>query len=297
MKTDRNILIAFLLNFCFSVFEFLGGTFTGSFAIMSDAVHDLGDALSIGISWFLERKSKKAPDEVYTYGYARYSVVGGVITTVVLLTGSVLIIIYSVGRLIHPVRVNYNGMLILAVIGLVVNSIAAFVTKEGDSVNQKAVNLHMFEDVFGWAVVLISAVVMKFTDISVIDPILSIAVSLVILFNAIKNLKEILDIFLEKTPNGIKISEITAHLTEIDGVVSVHHIHIWTMDGANNYATLHAVIEGNAETVKLKIKEELTEHGIGHTTVETETPDEKCTEESCSGKELHPPAHHHHHHH
>ncbi len=296
MKTDRNILIAFLLNFCFSAFEFFGGTFTGSFAIMSDAVHDLGDALSIGISWFLERKSKKAPDEVYTYGYARYSVIGGVITTVVLLTGSVLIIYYSAGRLIHPVPVNYNGMLIFAVIGLVANSIAAFVTKEGDSVNQKAVNLHMFEDVFGWAVVLISAVVMKFTDFAVIDPLLSIIVSLAILFNAIKNLKEILNIFLEKVPNGVKLSEISEHITEIDGVLSVHHIHIWSMDGANNCATLHAVINGNAETVKAQIREELAEHGIGHVTVEIETPDEKCTEENCTGKEIHSSPHHHHHH-
>ena len=126
MKSDKNILIAFLLNFCFSVFEFFGGTITGSFAIMSDAVHDLGDSLSIGISWFLERKSKKEPNEVFTYGYTRYSVVGGVITTVVLLTGSVLIIYFSLGRLVNPVAINYDGMLIFAVIGLVVNSVAAF---------------------------------------------------------------------------------------------------------------------------------------------------------------------------
>ena len=83
MKTTRNILVAFVLNLAFSVFEFVGGIFTGSMAILSDAVHDMGDAASIGLSYFLERKSKKQPDETYTYGYARYSVMGSMITTLI----------------------------------------------------------------------------------------------------------------------------------------------------------------------------------------------------------------------
>ncbi len=295
MKTDKNILIAFVLNICFSIFEFVGGAFIGSVAIMSDAVHDLGDAVSIGISYGLERKSKNKPNEVYTYGYGRYSVLGSVVTTTVLLAGSVIVIYNSVLRLLNPVKINYNGMIIFAVFGLIINFIAAKITHKGDSLNQKAVNLHMLEDVLGWAVVLIGAIIMRFTDISVIDPIMSICVSVFILVNAVKNLKEVLDIFLEKTPSSIDINQLKEHILKISDVKDVHHIHIWSMDGFNNYATMHIVTDGDQQKVKKEVKEELSEHGICHTTVEFEGVDEKCNEEECKIHKS--PKHHHHHHH
>ncbi len=237
MKTQKNILIAFILNLGFSIFEFFGGIFTGSVAIVSDAVHDIGDAASIGVSYILEKKSKKQPDTEYTYGYARYSVMGSVITTLILLVGSMAVIWGAVGRIINPVEINYNGMIIFAIIGVIVNLGAAFVTREGDSLNQKAVNLHMLEDVLGWIVVLVGAIVMKFSEFVIIDPILSIGVAVFILINAIKNLKESLDLFLEKTPQGIGVEEIKEHILSIDGVIDVHHIHLWSMDGNSNYAS------------------------------------------------------------
>ena len=226
MKTERNILIAFILNLSFSIFEFFGGIFTNSVAILSDSIHDLGDAISIGISYFLERKSKRHADNKYTYGYVRYSVLGGVITTTILLVGSILVIVGSIKRLINPVEVNYSGMIVFASIGVVLNFIAAYATKEGDSINQKAVNLHMLEDVLGWIVVLIGAIIMNFTDIRMIDPIMSIGVALFILINSLKNLKKILDLFLEKTPDDIDIEKLKKHLLEIKGVEDIHHIHV-----------------------------------------------------------------------
>ncbi len=136
MKTEKNILIAFILNLSFSIFEFFGGLFTNSVAILSDSIHDFGDAVSIGISYFMERKSKKKANNKYTYGYIRYSVLGGVITTTILLVGSILVIIGAIKRIINPVEVNYNGMIILAIIGVILNFIAAYVTREGASINQ-----------------------------------------------------------------------------------------------------------------------------------------------------------------
>lgn len=295
-KTEHNILIAFLLNLTFSVFEFFGGIITGSVAIISDSVHDLGDALSIGLSFFLERKSKKMPDEKYTYGYQRYSVLGSVITTVILLFGSLLVIVNAVNRIIAPKEINYNGMIIFALMGAVVNFLAAYFTREGDSLNQKAVNLHMFEDVLNWAVVLIGAVVMRFTDFSLIDPLMSIGVSVFILVSAIKNLKRVLDIFLEKTPDNIDIWELKKHLTEIEGVLDVHHIHIRSIDGFNNYITLHVVAKGQAHEIKHKVRSELKEHGISHATIELEDENEHCHEKECR-VELAERGHHHHHHH
>lgn len=295
MKTEKNILIAFILNLCFSIFEFVGGIFTSSVAIVSDAIHDMGDALSIGISYFLEKKSKRQPDDVYTYGYARYSVIGGVITTLILLFGSVMVIYNAVLRIINPVPINYNGMIIFAVFGVIVNFIAAYVTKEGDSLNQKAVNLHMLEDVLGWVVVLVGAVVMRFTDFWIIDSLMSVGVAVFIFINAFKNLKEILDLFLEKVPQNICIDEIKEHIMGVEGVSDVHHIHIWSLDGHNNFATMHIVSDGCQAELKEKIREELSEHGINHATLEFEKEGEHCDKTHCHIEHSHHEGHHHHH--
>lgn len=293
----HKILIAFLLNLGFSVFEFIGGLLTNSIAITSDAIHDLGDAASIGIAYFLERYSKKASNHQYTYGYIRYSVMGSLITTLILLTGSILVIGASASRLIHPVPTNYNGMIILAIVGVIVNFIAAYYTHDGDSLNQKSVNLHMLEDVLGWAVVLIGAIIMHFTDLQFIDPLLSIGVALFIFISAFGNFREIVDLFLEKTPRGISIDELCQHVSAIKGVQGVHHVHVWSMDGYNNYATMH-VISPRTDLPQLKatIRAELQEHGIGHTTIEFERPDETCPQHECCVTATTPHTHHRHHH-
>ncbi|MBQ3063292.1 MAG: cation transporter, partial [Clostridia bacterium] len=296
MKTEKNILIAFILNLAFSIFEFIGGIFTGSVAIMSDAVHDIGDATSIGLSFFLERKSKQKPDDKYTYGYARYSVIGGAITTLILLFGSAIVIYNAVARIVTPTEINYDGMILFAVVGVCVNFLAAFFTREGGSLNQRAVNLHMLEDVLGWLVVLIGAIVMRFTDFALLDPLMSIGVAVFIVINAVGNLKEVLDLFLEKTPADIDLAEIKEHLAHIEGVLDVHHIHVWSMDGQHNFATMHIVARGDRHEIKEKVRAELSAHGISHATLELESEGEHCHEEHCH-MEMHTAHGHHHHHH
>jgi len=281
MKTERNILIAFILNLAFSIFEFFGSVYTGSVAIMSDAVHDLGDALSIGFSYILEKKSHKGPDEKHTYGYARYSVLGGIITTIILLVGSIAIIYNAIGRIITPTKINYKAMIAFAVVGIIVNLCAAFFTRKGHSVNQKAVNLHMVEDVLGWVVVLVGAVVMHFSSFDILDPIISICVSLFILICAIRNLHKSVDLLLEKTPDGICIADIKKKLCEISGVCGVHHIHIWTTDGEHNYATMHVITNEPGHVIKGIIRKQMQEYGVNHITLELETPDEDCGKKNC----------------
>ena len=295
MKSEKNILIAFLLNLCFSLFEFVGGIFTGSVAIVSDAVHDIGDAISISFSFFLENKSKKQPNETYTYGYGRYSVIGSVVTTLILLFGSVMVIYKAILRIINPTPIHYNGMILFAVIGAVVNLTAVFFTKDGHSLNQKAVNLHMLEDVLGWIVVLVGAIVMRLTNFALIDPIMSIGVSLFILINAVKNLKDVLNIFLEKTPHGINIIDIKEAILAIDNVFDVHHVHVWSMDGFHNYATMHIVTNADSHKIKDKVRKKLKEHGINHATLELESEGELCHEPHCH-VEVETYGHKHHHH-
>lgn len=294
MKTEKNILIAFILNISFSIFEIVGGLFTGSIAILSDSLHDFGDALSIGISYFLEKKSKRKSDDKHTYGYIRYSVLGGIITSVILLVGSIFVIYEGIKRLIYPTNINYNGMIVFAIVGVIVNLIASFVTRDGDSINQKAVNLHMLEDVLGWIVVLIGSILMKFTDIKYIDSVLSICVASFILIFTFKNLKKISDLFLEKTPKDIDINELKKHLLEIEGVVDIHHIHVRSMDGYNTFGTCHVVVDKYNEEIKHKVKEELGEFGIIHSTIEIELKDEHCYDKKC---EIKTHSNHHHNNH
>jgi cobalt-zinc-cadmium efflux system protein len=296
MKTKRNIFIAFILNLFFSIFELIGGVFTGSVAIISDAVHDFGDAISIGTSFFLEKVSEKEPDKIYTFGYARFSVLGACITTLILLLSSGIVIYNAVLKIINPTLINFNGMIIFALVGLSVNLIATYFTHGGSSVNQKAVNLHMIEDVLGWLVVLIGAVVIKFTNLYVIDPILSLFVALFIIINCFKNLREILSIILIKTPKNIDLGELKEHLMEIEGVMDVHHLHVWTLDGQINLATMHVVVNDFDAKIKLQIKEELCEHDVTHSTIEFENANEQCLEKSCTIKRQACTSHCHHHH-
>ena len=296
MKTKSKIFMAFILNLTFSIFELFGGIFTGSVAILSDSIHDFGDATSIGTAFFLEKLSNKKPNNKYTCGYARFSVLGALITTLILLISSIIVIYNAVFRIISPIIIDYDGMLIFAIIGLFVNIVATFCTHGGKSLNQKAVNLHMLEDVLGWLVVLIGSIIIKFTCLYIIDPILSILVAIFVIINAIKNLIEITQIFLIETPKNIDINKIIKHVKEIDGVIDAHHIHIWSIDGEINLATLHLVVKEYDSNIKEKVKEELSEHGITHVTIEMETENENCKEKTCDIKQLEHKCNCHHHH-
>ncbi len=297
MKSHKKIMIAFFLNLFFSVIEFVGGAYTGSVAIISDAIHDFGDCISIGFSYLFEKISKKPPDNKYTYGYMRYSVLGSIITVVILLVGSALVIYNAILRILNPITVNYDGMIIIAIIGTVINFAAAYFTRDEKSLNLKAVNLHMLEDVLGWAIVLIGAIVMKITSFNIIDPILSLAVSVFIFIKAAENLKIIIDIFLEKTPGLIDIEELRKKLCEINHVLDVHHIHIRSIDGFNHYATLHVVTSENPQSVKKMVKEELKQYNIVHVVVEIENADEKCEDINCLAENFENHHYHHSHHH
>ena len=277
-KTEENILIAFILNISFSIFEIIGGIITGSIAIISDAIHDAGDAISIGISYFLERKSNKKSDKNYTFGYRRYSIIGALISTSILLIGTFIVIYNAIGRLFNPVDINYNGMIIIAIVGVIINFLAAYCTREGDSLNQHAVNLHMLEDVLGWVVVLIGSIVIKITNFVYLDSIMSIGISIYLIIESIKNLKKIMNILLIKIPEGITVEEVKETVLKIKEVKDVHHVHIWTIDGEKNYATIHVVADKN---IKEEIREKLKEIGIHNVTIELETSKEKCNHKEC----------------
>lgn len=297
MGTDRNILFACALNLAFAVFEFIGGLLVGSTAIVSDAVHDLADAAGIGASYLLEKKSKKCPDAVYTFGYGRYSVLGGMVITLSLLVGSAAVLCNAVAGLFRPIHIDRDGMLLFAVVGICVNSAAVFVTHKDGSVNQKAVNLHMLEDVLGWAVVLVGAVVIRATGFERLDPIMSICLAVFMIVKAGKDLNGMLAVVLEKTPDGVDIHALRQQLLLLGPVVDVYHFHVWSIDGRTNCATMHLIIDGDIADAKKSVREKLKELGLDHVTLETETAGEIHCKKECMLGDTAPHLHHHCHHH
>lgn len=287
----KNMLFAFLLNLAFSVFEFVGGMVTGSIAITSDALHDLGDAVGIGIACTLEGKSHHPADSRYTFGYGRYSLLGSALTTLILILGSAVVMAQAVGRILHPVEIDYHGMILFALVGVAVNLVAAILTHRGESLNQRAINLHMLEDVLGWVIVLIGAVVMRFFRAPLLDPLLSMGVAIYIFIHALKTAGEVLDIFLEKAPRDIPPQALTRSLEEIPQVEEVRHLHLWSLDGVNHLVTVHLVTSGDPDTVVYAARQVLGQQGISHATIEVERPGR---EESHCAIQNH---HHHHHHH
>ncbi|MBE6762999.1 MAG: cation transporter [Ruminococcaceae bacterium] len=266
MKTEKTMLTAFLLNTGFSLLEFVGGVFTGSAAILSDAVHDLIDALGIALAYWFERKSKRAADDRYTFGYARYTVLGGLVTALLLLIGSAAVIVHAIGKLREPSTIHYDGMLIFAVLGIAVNGVAALLTHRGESFNQKAVFWHLLEDVLGWVAVLVAAVVIRLTDWVWIDPLLSIALAVFIGIHAIGHLKEGAPILLEASPLDTKALRESVQAAQ--GVVSVERLYVWSTDGEQTAVMLCLTADGDLPEVKERVKQLLCENGIGESAVE-----------------------------
>jgi cobalt-zinc-cadmium efflux system protein len=279
-STD-NIQVAFWLNLGFAVLEIIGGFYTNSVAIMSDALHDLGDSLSLGTSWYFQKKSEQKRDSSFTYGYRRFSLLGAFINSIILTVGSIFIISESVQRMLSPTQPDTKGMLILAIIGIGVNLVAMLRLRSGNSINERVISLHFLEDVLGWAAVLVGSIVMMFYDIPILDPILSLGIALFILFNVYKNMKSVFKIVLQGVPENISEEKIKTELSAFAELKGTHDVHVWSMDGSYNIVTLHAVVSNaltlsQQEELKTKIKNRLKELSIHHSTVELETEEYDC---------------------
>lgn len=284
----KNIKSAFFLNLFFSIFEIIGGIITNSVSILSDAIHDFGDSISLGMAWYFQHISSKKSDKHYTYGYKRFSVMGALITSIVLIIGSVIILTEAVPRLFHPEATHAKGMILMAIIGIAINGAAMFQLKKGDSLNEKVVSLHFLEDVLGWVAVLIGAIVIYFfPNLTIIDPILSIAIAIFVLKNVYHNIREISRIILQGTPHNIETEELKEKILEIDkNILSIHDFHLWTVDGNYNVLTMHVVLsqmknKNELAELKEKIRNNLKELNVEHTTIEFETAGEKCCFEDC----------------
>lgn len=275
---------AFFLNLSFTIIEFIGGWLTNSTAIMADAVHDLGDSLSIGSAWVLNKLGNKEADQQFTYGYRRLSLLGALINGLVLIVGSVWVLTEAFPRLIDPIMPHTQGMLALAVLGVSVNGYAAYKLSKGKTLNERVLNWHLLEDVLGWVAVFIVALVMQFVEWPILDPLLSIGFTLFILINVVRNLWETARLFIQGTPDTETLEEIEHSLLDINKVESIHHLHLWSLDGEHHVLTAHIRVS-SLETIqeymdlKTSINAVLESNELEHTTIEIELEQETCRDE------------------
>lgn len=280
-SSGRNLKLAFFLNAAFTVFELIGGFYVNSVAIISDAVHDLGDTLSLGTSWYLQNKSQQKSDSRFSFGYKRFSLLGALINSLVLIAGSIFVITEAVKRLFEPEFSNADGMLVFAIIGVVVNGFAAWKLSKGTSMNEKVVSWHLMEDVLGWVMVLIAAIVLQFYETPYLDPALSLVITLYILWNVVKRLKETLFIFLQGVPREVDIAEIEEKLNAVPHIASLHHMHVWSLEGTDHVFTTHIKLKNISHfqqllEVKRDVKNVLQEYNFDHYTIEIELDEETC---------------------
>jgi cobalt-zinc-cadmium efflux system protein len=274
----KNIQTAFFLNLAFTIIEIIGGFFTNSIAILSDALHDLGDSLSLGVSWYLQRVSKKGATKNFTYGFRRFSLLGALINAVILISGSIFIMGETVKRFQNPEPADAKGMILLAVIGVIFNGAAVLKLQKGASINEKVVSLHLLEDVLGWVAVLIGSIIMYFFNLPIIDPILSLLISVYVLYNAFNSLKSTMKVLLQAIPENTNVDKIKAYFGKLPEIQNFHDLHLWSMDGTYNILTVHLVKNARVTSSELKekIRHDLEHLGVNHVTIELEEPGEYC---------------------
>lgn len=272
MKTKCAVWLAFLLNLSFAIVEFIAGGIFGSSAVLADSIHDLGDALAIGLSAFLETISNRKEDSHYTLGYKRFSLLGAMVTAVILMTGSGMVILENMVKLFHPQPVNDEGLLWLGIIAISVNVLASLVIRKGQTKNEFILSLHFLEDTLGWLAVILMAMVLRYTDWYILDPLLSLAISFFILSKVIPRFWSTLKIFLDAVPEGVDIKQVKNDLEQLDNVSSINQLNLWTMDGLEKNAIVHVCLEHvkHMEVCKESIRDLLKESGFQNVTIEVD---------------------------
>jgi len=298
------VWLAFLLNFSFAIIEFIFGGLFGSSAILADAVHDLGDALAICISAFLESISNREEDSRYTLGYKRFSLLGAILTAVILITGSTLVILENISKFIEPQPVDHEGMLWLGVIAIVINLTASLIVRKGQTKNESILSLHFLEDTLGWLAVIVVAIILRYTDWYFLDPLLSLGISAFILSQALPRFWSTVKIFLDAVPEGVDIKQVKNDLEQLDNVASINQLNLWTMDGLEKNAIVHVCLKRmeQMEVCKEAIRALLKERGFQNVTIEVDEDlathrSHKRNIEELEASQSHGHDHHHHHHH
>jgi len=275
-EREERVRLAALLNIAFTVLELVGGLWTNSLAILSDALHDFGDSIALLASWLFERGARRSPDTRRIFGYQRLSLFSALFSASILIGGSIVIIFQAIPRLLNPETVNATGMVGIAVIGIIFNGAGFFLLKKGESLNEKVLSWHLLEDVLGWAGILVGGIIIYFWKFYLLDPIMTIGLTAFIIYNVTKSLKETINILLQGVPKHINLEAVKQDIKAIKGVMGIHDIHIWSLEGETDVFTAHVILDDETlkkqpEQTKQTIKETLQKHHIEHSTIEIES--------------------------
>jgi cobalt-zinc-cadmium efflux system protein len=274
-EREKRVRFAAFLNIAFTVLELIGGFWTNSLAILSDALHDFGDSIALLVSWLFERGARRQPDASRTFGYQRLSLFSALFSASILIGGSIIIIFQAVPRLFNPETVNAFGMVGIAILGVTFNGAGYFLLKKGESLNEKVLSWHLLEDVLGWVGILVGGVVIYFWKFYLLDPLMTIALTAFILYNVTANLKEAINILMQGVPKHINFEAVKQDILAIKGVIGLHDIHIWSLEGETDIFTAHIILDDETlkspEPTKQTIRETLQKHHIEHSTIELES--------------------------
>ncbi|MGE0171462.1 MAG: cation diffusion facilitator family transporter [Oligoflexales bacterium] len=282
----KNIKIAFFANFVFSIIEFAGGLYTGSTAILADALHDFGDSISLALAYVLQQKSERGSNSVFSYGYKRLSLMSAAATGLILVLGSFFVLSEAIPRLMNPVTPRVDEMLGLAVLGVLANGFMAWKTHSGKTMNERMISWHLLEDVLGWVLVLIVSLVMRFFDVPILDPALSILFTMFIMWGVLKNVKQTAWLFLQASPSDVNIAQFKKNVLSMNGIQNIHDFHFWSLDGENHVLTMHVVLNtehslADTERIKQSIRQSAVALGKVHTTIEFESNLVDCESVDC----------------
>ena len=268
-KASGNLFFAFILNVIFNVIVIIGSLVTNSVAIFADSMHDITDTVSIGLSWILEKVSTRDKNDSYTYGYKRFSILGASITSVFVIVISIIVIIESVNRLFNLEHVDAGGMLIVAILGIIFKGLSAYKLHGGITFNERAILLHLLGDIFEWVAILIISIILIFVDLPILDPLVSIAISIWLIYTLFKTLVQSLNVLLQKVPKNIDVKEFKEMILYIDGIKSIDDFHVWSLDGVESVLSLKIIVDKkDHDLIRNKINVLANEYNIVESTIE-----------------------------
>ncbi len=289
--SERRLALSLVLNLVITLAEVAGGLFSNSLALLSDAVHNLSDASSLGVSWLAKRISRMERTPAHSFGFKRAEVLASLVNTVALMGIGVFLLVEAVRKFLHPEPVAGGIMLAVAAVGLLGNLFTAWLlhADSKDSLNIRSAYLHIVMDALSSVGVIVAALLMMAFGWFWLDPLLTLAVSLYVLRESWPLLKTSIHILMQGTPEGIRIDPLVEEVESQPEVVDMHHVHLWTTDGTEVFLEAHVTVceEARSRTDELlarlskRIREEF---GIGHVTLQFEFA--ACVGGRCSGLDI-----------
>ncbi len=279
----RSFFISIGLNLTYALVELISGFFYGSMSMISDAGHNFVDVFSLSLAFAGLLLAGIKPNKQFTFGFKKATVIAAVINSVFLIISVLLIVKESIYRIFNPLEINGMSMIIVASFGILINGATGwkFHKDQHRDLNVKAAFLHLMADALISLGVVISGLVITYTDWSIIDPVFSIVIAIVIFFMTIKILRDSLKMAIDGVPQGISIDEISDQIQNLDSIIGIHHVHVWSLGTSESSFTAHiqisdSTINSDFDKIKSDIREILLKVGISHSTLEFELPGEIC---------------------